>query len=93
MPEPVFRSSEGYDPRVRFRDLQADIPTEPGFRDEDEGADIAVPAAATPVAAKPRGGCAKALLSVVGIVGLIIALVAALIIYLAFFYRGTDTSF
>ncbi len=35
MPEPVFRSSEGYTPKTAARGRQDDIPTEPGFNNED----------------------------------------------------------
>ena len=36
MPEPVFRSTEGYTPRSAISGAQDDIPTEPGFSDEDD---------------------------------------------------------
>ena len=36
MPEPVFRSTEGYTPRSAMSGAQDDIPTEPGFSDEDD---------------------------------------------------------
>lgn len=37
MPEPVFRSSEGYRPGSPRIDPQEEIPTEPGFESEDSG--------------------------------------------------------
>ncbi len=39
MPEPVFRSSDGHRPKA-FADSQEDIPTEPGFSDDETVRDI-----------------------------------------------------
>ena len=33
MPEPIFRTSEGYTPKTATLDPQGDVPTEPGFAD------------------------------------------------------------
>ena len=35
LPEPVFRSSEGFTPRSALLGPQDDIPTEPGFSDDE----------------------------------------------------------
>ena len=35
LPEPVFRSSEGHTPKATMFVLQDDIPTEPGFSDDE----------------------------------------------------------
>lgn len=40
MSEPVFRSSEGYTPKTAAHDPQSEIPTEPGFSDDETEEDI-----------------------------------------------------
>lgn len=42
MPEPVFRSTEGYTPKTAVHSVQDEIPTEPGFSDDETEEDILV---------------------------------------------------
>lgn len=43
MPEPVFRSTQGYTPKTAIHSVQDEIPTEPGFSDDETEEDIALP--------------------------------------------------
>ncbi|MBK9528579.1 MAG: hypothetical protein IPO41_09725 [Acidobacteria bacterium] len=42
MPEPVFRSSDGYTPKTAIHSVQDEIPTEPGFSDDETEEDISL---------------------------------------------------
>ncbi|MBK6725022.1 MAG: hypothetical protein IPG58_17685 [Acidobacteria bacterium] len=42
MPEPVFRSTEGYTPKTAVHSAQDEIPTEPGFSEVETEEDILV---------------------------------------------------
>jgi len=79
-------------------DPQEDIPTEPGFRTDDDdvvgtAADYAKDyAEETPT--PPRGsGCAKTMLSLVGIVAIAAIGIICLAVYLLFYYRPASSNF
>ena len=93
MPEPVFRSSEGKPARKEAMvDPQEDVPTEPGFTDDEEDT-LVLPRTETaperPIAKK--GGCLRMILSAFGLIGFLVLLVLGLLIYLLVFYRPADT--
>ena len=94
MPAPVFRTSKGKPARRKdFEDSQAEIPTEPGFTD-DEPDTLVSSRPAEPTAPAPqakRGGCFRAILSAFGLIGFLILLVLGLLIYFLIFYRPADT--
>ena len=103
MPAPIFRTTEGHRPA---RDEAADVPTEPGFRDDEtvEMIESDDPAAAEVSAAqsvreKPLQRTAEksgwagsffALISILIAAGIAIILAIA---YFLFYYRGTDRTF
>ena len=56
MPEPVFRSTEGYTPRTALHSVQDEIPTEPGFSDDETEEDIALPDTSEDAIDEEKGG-------------------------------------
>ena len=95
MPEPVFRTSKGRPARKDdFEDSQAEIPTEPGFTDDEPDTLVTARPADEPNNATPktkRPGCLRLILSVFGLIGFLILLVLGLLIYFLVFYRPADT--
>jgi hypothetical protein len=92
MPEPVFRSSSGFDPRKGPNDPQADIPTDVADKGLDEADTDELPAVdekqhvrpKTP--AKRKGGCLSTAAFFVGIISLSIAIILAALVYLLYYY-------
>lgn len=101
MPEPVFRSSEGRKPGELPPDPQSEIPTEPGFSDDD-GDDENEPSANQTVRArtgdrktrhiKKKRGCAKTFAMIVGTIAFVAVTLVAALIYFLFYYRPVDTT-
>ena len=106
MPEPVFRTTPGHTPKsVHLTDPADEIPTAPGFSDDEDTIDTLVPgfvdvaetAADAPIkvtAAPPKpkkSGCARSFLTVVSLVALAIIGVVAALVYFLFYYKATDT--
>ena len=56
MPEPVFRSTEGYTPKSAVHSAQDEIPTEPGFSDDETEEAIALPDAPDETSDEEKGG-------------------------------------
>ena len=56
MPEPVFRSTEGYSPKTALHSVQDEIPTEPGFSDDETEEDIALPDSSEDEIDEEKGG-------------------------------------
>jgi len=56
MPEPVFRSTEGFTPKSAVHSLQDEVPTEPGFSDDETEEDITLPDAPEEVAGEEASG-------------------------------------
>lgn len=88
MPDPVFRSSQGYDPRKGREFQEEDLPDkEPDETDTDE-----LPAADNEqkVRAKAetvnKGGCLSTVAFFVGIISLSIAIILGLLLYFLYFY-------
>ncbi len=106
MPEPVYRSSEGGPPKgMHFADPAAEIPTEPGFSDEDYidtltpdisdagESPTAKPVKVTPAPPKPKKrGCARSFLTVIGLIALAVIGIVIALIYFLFYYKSADTS-
>ena len=105
MPEPVFRTTPGHTPKsVHLKDPADEIPTEPGFNDQDT-IDTLVPdfvdIKKTPVdepikvmAAPPKpkkSGCTRSFLTVVSLVAIAVIGVVAALIYFLFYYKSADT--
>lgn len=107
MPEPVYRSSPGRTPKsANMADPADEIPTEPGFSDEDNIDTLApgfvdaddvpterpIRAQAEPPRKKKRG-CAQSLLTVVGVIALALIGVVIAVVYFLFYYRSADNTF
>lgn len=100
MPEPVFRSSEGRKPGELPPDPQGDIPTEPGFTEDDP--EPQAPEARQSVRAKAddrterhvkkKRGCARTFVMIVGTVTILALSIIVGLIYFLFFYRPVDTT-
>ena len=56
MPEPVFRSTEGFTPKTALHSVQDEIPTEPGFSDDETEEDITLPDARDNSGDEEKGG-------------------------------------
>lgn len=56
MPEPVFRSTEGFTPKTAMHSVQDEIPTEPGFHDDETEEDIALADTAEDATDEEKGG-------------------------------------
>jgi len=82
------------EPGFRTADPEAEIPTDPGLRDPDDdvvgSVDDYLPKSTKPSRA---GGCAKTMLSVVGIVAIAIIGFICLLVYLIFYYRPAGSNF
>lgn len=109
MPEPVFRSTEGYTPGIKGDTTQDEIPTEPGFSDDtteefigidDIGDDSDKPSQTVRATtktrvrhAKKKSGCAKTFGLIAGAIALSFFAILAAVIYFLVFYKPADTSF
>ncbi len=56
MPEPVFRSTEGFTPKSAIHSAQDEIPTEPGFSDDETEENIALPDSPEETADEEKSG-------------------------------------
>ena len=109
MPDPVFRSTEGFTPGIKGDPIQDEIPTEPGFSDdtteeyigindaEDEGEKHSQSVRATTKTRvrhpKKKSGCAKTFGLIAGAIAFSVIAIIAVAIYFLVFYKPTDTSF
>jgi hypothetical protein len=99
--EPGFRNDpeEDIPTEPGFKDdPQAEISTAPGFRTDADRDDVVgstegVGYKAEPPAPRPAGGCAKTMLSLVGIVAFAIIGIVCLLVYLLFYYRPASSNF
>lgn len=107
MPEPVYRSSPGHTPKsAKMADPADEIPTEPGFTDEDN-VDTLVPGfvdaddvpTERPIKAQPvelpkkKRGCARSFLTMVGVIALAVTGLVIAVIYFLFYYKSADSTF
>ena len=105
MPEPVFRSTEGYRPGSKGNAAQDEIPTEPGFSEDTTEEFVGINAAekhSQSVRAttktrvrhpKKKSGCAKTFGLIAGAIALSLFAILAAVIYFLVFYKPADTSF
>ena len=105
MPEPIFRSTPGRDPRIVDQMGGLDeMTTQPGFSDQDEIDTLTPgfeepsetpaddPANVTATAVKPKkSGCFRSFLTVVGLITLAVIGVVIALIYFLFYYRAANT--
>lgn len=98
MPEPVFRSSEGYTPKAAGDAPDDDFPTDPGFDDEaptetankpdnDDHVQMVRPKEKTRVRhqKKKKRGCLKSVALTVVVLILSVALIIGTVIYFVFY--------
>ncbi|QQS31647.1 MAG: hypothetical protein IPM50_08090 [Acidobacteriota bacterium] len=92
MPEPVFRSSKGYDPRKGIDGPEEDIPTDVADKDLDEADTGELPTAdekqhvRPKTRAKKKGGCLSTVAFFVGIICLSLAIILGALLYFLYFY-------
>ncbi|MBV9216370.1 MAG: hypothetical protein JO053_09350 [Acidobacteria bacterium] len=106
MPEPIFRSSPGKTPK-KLDLSQEEVPTEPGFSEMETEEDVAVPSGVIGsepsqgvrpstkirVRHKKKGGCAKLVLTLIGLVAAAVIIILGAMVYLLFYYRAPETAF
>ena len=101
MPEPSFRSTEGFTPKSALvrdaRDEPSEHETEDALSGEaDLPKNMVVSESGEPdtTSSKPkkRGGCASAMLSVLGVIVAITLVILIAVMYFLFWYRPQDTT-
>lgn len=106
MPEPIFRTSEGYTPGHAAGAAEDEIITDEYDTEPPHGADDAVEPDTVPVVeggiasvtigadtqvVKPKRGCFRKFAYIVGVVLFFVIAALIALIYFLFFYRGADT--
>ena len=96
MPEPVFRSSKGYDPRKGAGDPEEDIAAELADKDLDEADTDELPRSDEKQHVRPKppqkkkGGCLSTVAFFVGIISLGVAMILAALVYFLYYYVPPD---
>jgi hypothetical protein len=97
MPEPVFRSSKGYDPRKGMEDTESDIPAEKADSGPVEADTDELPAADEKQNVRPKppaekkSGCLSTAAFFIGIISLSIAIILAALVYFLYYYVPPDS--